>query len=148
MLCYVMLCYVSPSCWCVLVMVKQCIRWFSSWCWWVYTLRSGILLCKAKSSILKQPFGMTSIFVFNSAQVVYPTDHVFYFFQIFYIFTNIFNQHFYETRSNPNKLFVYLMDDWMFSQHWATHADGIGPVLGRQSVLQVCPPVSWLWDTN
>ena len=28
------------------------------------------------------------------------------------------------------------------------HADGIGPALGRQSVLQVCPPVSWLWDTN
>ena len=23
------------------------------------------------------------------------------------------------------------------------HADGIGPALGRQSVLQVCPPVSW-----
>ena len=22
------------------------------------------------------------------------------------------------------------------------HADGIGPALGRQSVLQVCPPVS------
>ena len=34
----------------------------------------------------------------------------------------------------------------MFSQHWAAqfgpHADGIGPALGRQSVLQVCPPVS------
>ena len=28
------------------------------------------------------------------------------------------------------------------------HADGIGPALGRQSVLQVCPPMSWLWDTN
>ena len=28
------------------------------------------------------------------------------------------------------------------------HAFGIGPALGRQSVLQVCPPVSWLWDTN
>ena len=26
----------------------------------------------------------------------------------------------------------------MFSQHWA-QADGIGPALGRQSVLQVCP---------
>ena len=24
------------------------------------------------------------------------------------------------------------------------HADGIGPALSRQSVLQVCPPVSWL----
>ena len=24
------------------------------------------------------------------------------------------------------------------------HADGIGPALGTQSVLQVCPPVSWL----
>ena len=42
----------------------------------------------------------------------------FYFFQNFHIFTNIFNHHFYETRSNPNKLFVYLKDDWMFSQHW------------------------------
>ena len=28
------------------------------------------------------------------------------------------------------------------------HADGIGPALGRQSVLQMSPPVSWLWDTN
>ena len=28
------------------------------------------------------------------------------------------------------------------------HADGIGPALGRQLVLQVCPPVSWLWDIN
>ena len=27
------------------------------------------------------------------------------------------------------------------------HADGIGPALGRQSVLQVCPPVSWLYET-
>ena len=42
-------------------------------------------------------------------EVVYPTDHVF--FQNFHIFINIFNQHFYETRSNPNKLFVYLKDD-------------------------------------
>ena len=42
------------------------------------------------------------------------------FFQNFHIFTNIFNQHFYETRSNSNKLFVYLEDDWVFSQHWAT----------------------------
>ena len=25
-----------------------------------------------------------------------------------------------------------------------THADGIDPALGRQSVLQVCPPVSRL----
>ena len=41
-------------------------------------------------------------------EVVYPTDQVFI---IFRIFTNIFNQHFYETRSNPNKLFVYLKDD-------------------------------------
>ena len=38
-------------------------------------------------------------------EVVYPTD------QNFHIFINIFNQHFYETRSNPNKLFVYLKDD-------------------------------------
>ena len=44
-------------------------------------------------------------------EVVYPTDHVLFFFQNFHIFTNIFNQHFYETRSDPNKLFVYLKDD-------------------------------------
>ena len=58
---------------------------------------------------------------------------MFLFFQNFHIFTNIFNQHFYETRSNPNKLFVYLI---------GPHADGIDPALGRQSVLQVCPPVT------
>ena len=53
----------------------------------------------------------------------------FYFFQNFHIFTNIFLQRFYLTRSNPNKLFVYLKDDWMFSQHWATcwwHRPSVG----------------------
>ena len=53
----------------------------------------------------------------------------YYFFQNFHIFTNIFNQHFNETRRNPNKLFVYLKDDWMFSQHWATcwwHRPSVG----------------------
>ena len=44
-------------------------------------------------------------------EVVYPTDHVFIFFQNFHIFINIFNQRLYETGSNPNKLFVYLKDD-------------------------------------
>ena len=97
--------------------------------------------------MLKQPLGMTSILVLLPHWSSVSHGSCFYFFQNFHIFKNIFNQHFYETRRNPNKLFVYLRDDWMFSQHWA-HADGIGPALGRQSVLQVCPPVSWLWDTN
>ena len=61
----------------------------------------------------------------------------FYFFQNFYIFTNIFNQHFCETRSNPNKLFVYLKDDWMFSQHWATcwwHRPSVGWTISAAGV--------------
>ena len=34
--------------------------------------------------VLKQPLGMTSIFVFYfRTEVVYPTDHVFIFFRIF-----------------------------------------------------------------
>ena len=41
-------------------------------------------------SDLKQPLGMTSIFVFLfRTEVVYPTDHVFIFFRIF-IFLQIF----------------------------------------------------------
>ena len=28
------------------------------------------------------------------------------------------------------------------------HVDAVGPVLGRQSVLQVYPPMSWHQDTN
>ena len=46
----------------------------------------------------------------SRTEVVYLMDHVFIFFRIF-MFLHIFNQHFYETRSNPNKLFVYLKDD-------------------------------------
>ena len=47
-------------------------------------------------------------FLFRT-EVVYPTDHVF--FSEFLYFHKYFIQHFYETRSNPNKLFVYLTDD-------------------------------------
>ena len=54
--------------------------------------------------------------------------------QNFHIFTNIFNQHFYETRSNPNKLFEGRLN--VFTA-LGQHAGGIGPALGRQSVLQV-----------
>ena len=71
-------------------------------------------------TMLKQPLGMTSILVLLPHWSSVSHGPCFYFFQNFYIFTSIFNQHFYETRSNPNKLFVYLKDDWMFSQHWAT----------------------------
>ena len=69
---------------------------------------------------LKQPLGMTSILVLLPHWSSVSHGSCFYFFQNFHIFTNIFNQHFYETRRNPKKLFVYLKDDWMFSQHSAT----------------------------
>ena len=82
-----------------------------------------------QNCFLKQPLGMTSILVLLPHWSSESHGSCFYFFQNFHIFTNIFNQHFYETRRNPNKLFVYLKDDWMFSQHWATcwwHRPSVG----------------------
>ena len=78
---------------------------------------------------LKQPLGMTSILVLLPHWSSVSHGSCFYFFQNFQIFKNIFNQHFYETTRKPNKLFVYLKDDWMFSQHWATcwwHRPSVG----------------------
>ena len=86
---------------------------------------------------------MTSIFV----SVVYPIDHVFIFFRIF-IFLKIFliNIVMKPEVTQTNYLYAWRMIECFPSI--GPHADGIRPALGRQSVLQVCPPVSWLWDTN
>ena len=80
-------------------------------------------------------------------EVVYPTDHVFIFFRIF-IFLQIFliNISMKPEETQTNYLYTWRTIECFHSI--GPHADGIGPALGRQSVLQVCPPVSWLWDTN
>ena len=78
---------------------------------------------------------------------MYPTDHVFIFFRIF-IFLQIFliNISMEPEETQTNYLYTWRTIECFHSI--GPHAVGIGPALGRQSVLQVCPPVSWLWDTN
>ena len=85
-------------------------------------------------------------FLFRT-EVVYPTDHVFIFFRIF-IFLQIvlINISMKPEVTQTNYLYTWRTIECFHSI--GPHADGIGPALGRQSVLQVCPPVSWLWDTN
>ena len=80
-------------------------------------------------------------------EVVYPTDHVFIFFRIF-IFLQIFliNISMKPEVTQTNYLYTWKTIECFHSI--GPHTDGIGPALGRQSVLQVCPLVSWLWDTN
>ena len=80
-------------------------------------------------------------------EVVYPTDHVFIFFRIF-IFLQIFliNISMKPEITQTNYLYTWRTIDCFHSI--GPHADGIVPALGKQSVLQVCPPVSWIWDTN
>ena len=78
---------------------------------------------------------------------VYPTDHVFIFFRIF-IFLKIFliNISMKPEVTQTNYLYTWRTIECFHSI--GPHADGIGPALGRQSVLQVCPPLCWLEDTN
>ena len=74
-------------------------------------------------------------------------ESCFYFFQNFPIFTNIL----INLCMNPEETQTNYLYTWRTiecSHSIGPQADGIGPALGRQSVLQVCPPVSWLWDTN
>ena len=52
---------------------------------------------------LKQPLGMTSILVLLPHWSSVSHGSCFYFFQNFHIFTDIFNQHFYETRRKPKQ---------------------------------------------
>ena len=77
--------------------------------------------------------------------MVYPTDHVF--FRIF-IFLQIFLINISMNPEVTQTNYLYTWRTIECSHSIGPHADGIGPALGRQSVLQVCPPVSWLWDTN
>ena len=67
----------------------------------------------------------------------------FYFFQNF-IFLQIFliNISMKPEVTQTNYLYTWRTIECFHSI--GPHADGIGPALGRQSVLQVCPPVSWL----
>ena len=78
---------------------------------------------------------------------MYPTDHVFIFFRIF-IFLQIFliNISMKPEVTQTNYLYTWRTIECFHSI--GPHADGISPALGRQSVLQMGPPVSWLWDTN
>ena len=71
--------------------------------------------------------------------VVYPTDHVFIFFRIF-IFLQIF-------LINISMKPEVTQTNYLFTWRTIECFPSIGPhaiALGRQSVLQVCPPVSWL----
>ena len=77
--------------------------------------------------------------------IEYPTDHVFIFFSILIFLQKIL----IIISMKPNYLYTWRTIKCFHSigPH-ADASDGIGPALGRQSVLQVCPPVSWLWDTS
>ena len=94
-----------------------------------------------RTPCLKQPLGMTSIFFLSCFK------HVFIFFRIF-IFLQIFliNISMKPEETQTNYLYTWRTIDCFHSI--GPHANGIGLALGRQSVLQVCTPVSWLWDTN
>ena len=76
---------------------------------------------------------------------MYPTNHVFIFVRIF-IFLQIFliNISMKPEVTQTNYLYTWRTIEY-FHSIWP-NSDGIGPALGRQSVLQVCPLVSWLWD--
>ena len=78
---------------------------------------------------------------------MYPTDHVFIFFRIF-IFLQIILINISMIPEVTQTNYLYTWRTIECSHNIGPHADGIGPALGRQSVLQVCPPVSCLWDTN
>ena len=78
---------------------------------------------------------------------MYPTDHVFIFFRIF-IFLQIFLINIFMEPEETQTNYLYTWRTIECFHSIGPHADGIGLALGRQSVLQVCPPVSWLWDTN
>ena len=107
----------------------------------------GLTLRKLKYICLKQPLGMTWISFLLPHWSSVSHGSCFYFFQNFHIFTNIFNQHFKKPEeTQTNYLYTWRTIECFHSI--GPHADGIGPALGRQSVLQVCPPVSWLWDTS
>ena len=70
-------------------------------------------------------------------EVVYPTDHVFIFFRIF-IFLQIF---LFNISMKPEVTQTNYLYTWRTIEYFHSigpHADGIGPALGRQSVLQVC----------
>ena len=58
---------------------------------------------------------------------MYPTDHVFIFFRIF-IFLQI-NQHFYETRSNPNKLQYWFHKMGQIFHQWLACVNAGQPVI-------------------
>ena len=78
---------------------------------------------------------------------MYPTDHFFIFFKIF-IFLQIFLINISMNLEVTQTNYLYTWRTIECSHSIGPHADGIGPALGGQSVLQVCPLVSWLWDTN
>ena len=78
---------------------------------------------------------------------MYPTDHVFIFFKIF-IFSQIFLINISMNLEVTQTNYLYAWRTIECSHSIGPHADGIGPALGRQSVLQVCPLVAWLWDIN
>ena len=93
------------------------------------------------------PLGWHQFWFYFRTEVVYPTDHVFIFFRIF-IFLQIF---LINISMKPEETQTHYLYTWRTIECFHSigpHADGIGPALGRQSVLQVCPPVSWLWDTD
>ena len=98
-------------------------------------------------SCQSSPLGWHQFWFYFRTEVVYLTDHVFIFFRIF-IFLQIFliNISMKPEETQTNYLYTWRTIECFHSI--GPHADGIGPALGRQSVLQVCPPVSWLWDTN
>ena len=71
-------------------------------------------------------------------EVVYLPDHDFIFFRVFR-FLEIF---FINIPMNPLKTQTNFLVECSYSI--GPHVDAVGPTLGRQSVLQVYPPMSWL----
>ena len=70
---------------------------------------------------------------------MYPTDHVFIFFRIF-IFLQIFLINISMKPEETQTNYLYTWRTIECFHNIGPHADGIGPALGRQLVLQVCPP--------
>ena len=70
-----------------------------------------------------------------------------FFFRIF-IFLQIFLINISMNPEVTQTNYLYTWRTIECSHSIGPHAYGIGPALGRESVMQVCPPVSWLWDTN
>ena len=110
-------------------------------------LKFTILVLKLLNLIKAAPWDNINFRFHFRTEVVYSTDHNFIFFRIF-----IFLQIFLITISiKPEETQTNYLYTWRTIECFHSigpHADSIGPASGRQSVLQVCPPVSWLWDTD